>query len=467
MDQQGSLAKKKFYFMGICGTAMGAVAAALKDLGHDISGSDAAVYPPMSDFLLGKGIRILDGFEPGHVPLDADVIVVGNAMSRGNPEVEQMLNLRLRYLSLPETLKEYFLRGKRNLVISGTHGKTTTTSLVAWCLESAGQNPNFMIGGIPANFAQGSRLGTGSDFVVLEGDEYDTAFFDKRSKFIHYLPEIVAVNNIEFDHADIYGNLEEIKTAFRRMLRVVPGNGLVVVNGDDANCLDVAEGCFTPVVTVGFGEQCARRIENVAYRFGASGFSLQGESYELPMAGEFNVRNAAMAATVALAAGLSPQEVRRALASFKGIARRQEVRGETVRGIRVIDDFGHHPTAMAQTLKAMRQQYPDRKIWALFEPRSNTTRRNVFQEELPAALRHADAVCIASITNHKGVPPDARLDPVRVMDRLREWGREAYHEPDADAIVARLKDKAGDGDLIVVFSNGGFGGIHRKLLEAL
>lgn len=467
MTDERSTAAKKFYFMGICGTAMGAVAGALKDLGYEVSGSDSSVYPPMSEFLESKGIRVLDGYAAEQVPEDADVIVVGNAMSRGNPEVERMLSLRLRYLSLPETLKEFFLRGRRNLVVTGTHGKTTTTSMVTWLLESAGRKPNFMIGGLPGNFGQGSRLGTGSEFVVLEGDEYDTAFFDKRSKFIHYLPEIVVVNNIEFDHADIYANVEEVKLAFRRMLRVVPGNGLVVINGDDPNCREVVQGGFTPVVSVGLGPECQRRIGEIEYRFGASRFRLEGETYEVPMAGEFNVRNAAMAVTVARAVGLSAEEIRRGLAGFKGIARRQEVRGETVRGIRVIDDFGHHPTAMQQTLLSMRQQYPGRRIWALFEPRSNTTRRKVFQEELPAALRHADAVCVAAVGNLNGVPPGERLDPERVVERLREWEREAYLDVDADAMVERLKAKAQDGDLIVVFSNGGFGGIHRKLLEAL
>ena len=467
MMENRNTSAKKFYFMGICGTAMGAVAAALKDLGYAVSGSDAAVYPPMSDFLLGKGIPILDGFHPDHVPLDADLIVIGNAMSRGNPEVERVLDLRLRYLSLPEVLKEYFLRGKRNLVITGTHGKTTTTSLVSWLLESAGKSPNFMIGGIPANFGQGSRLGTGSDFVVLEGDEYDTAFFDKRSKFNHYLPEIVVMNNIEFDHADIYANLDEVKLSFRRLLRVVPSKGLDIINGDDPNCLEVARGCFTPVITVGLGESCERRIEGVEYQFGSSRFTLQGETYEIPLVGEFNLRNAAMAVAVGREVGLTPDEIRLGLKTFKGIARRQEVRGETARGIRVIDDFGHHPTAMRQTLLAMRQQYPGRRMWALFEPRSNTTRRNVFQEELPAALRLADAVCVASVTNLKGVPPGERLDPERIVERLRQWDCEAYQEPDADAIVKRLAEKARDGDLIVVFSNGGFGGIHRKLLETL
>ena len=458
---------KHFYFMGICGTAMGAVAAALKDIGHRVTGCDANVYPPMSTFLEGKGIQILQGFDADNVPADADVIVIGNAMSRGNPEVESTLNQRLRYASLPEVLKDYFLRGKRNLVVSGTHGKTTTSSILAWLLEFAGQNPNFMIGGIPANFGKGSRLGGESDFVVMEGDEYDTAFFDKRSKFVHYLPEIAIVNNIEFDHADIYNNIGEIKLSFRRMINIVPGNGVVVTNGDDQNSLDVCENAHSTVLRVGFGENCDRRIENVDYQPSATAFDLNGESFSLPMVGEFNVRNAAMALMAAQEAGIPIGVLREGLAKFEGIARRQQLRGETARGIKVIDDFGHHPTAMRLALTAMRNQYRDQRIWALFEPRSNTTRRKIFQEELPEALSGADGVCISSVPDPEKVSDDDRLDPDQIVAQLRAKGRSAFHEVDADAIVDRLETEAQDGDVIVVFSNGGFGGIHDKLLQAL
>jgi len=325
----------------------------------------------------------------------------------------------------------------------------------------------FMIGGIPANFGRGSRMGTDSSLVVIEGDEYDSAFFDKRSKFVHYLPEIVLVNNIEYDHADIFGSLDEIKLSFRRMLNIVPANGLVVINGDDESCRDVAEGCFTPVTTVGCGESCSRRIREVGSGAGCTRFAWGGVEYDLPMVGEFNVRNAAMALVAAEAAGIPEADRIRGLTSFAGIARRQELRGETARGIRVIDDFGHHPTAMRLALAAMRQQYPEKRIWALFEPRSNTTRRKVFQDDLPLALEGADGVCVASVAHLNGVPAEQRLDPGRVVDRLRELGREAYQEADADAIVERLKGTVGDGDVIIVFSNGGFGGIHDKLLAAL
>lgn len=454
--------------MGICGTAMGAVAAALKDIGHQVTGSDAKVYPPMSTFLAEKGIEIKQGYDAANVPADADLIVIGNAMSRGNAEVESALNQRLLYTSLPEVLKEHFLRGKRNLVVTGTHGKTTTTSILSWLLEHAGKQPGFMIGGIPQNFGKGSRLGGESPFVVLEGDEYDTAFFDKRSKFVHYLPEVVIVNNIEFDHADIFDNLEQIKLSFRRLLNIVPQNGLVVINGDDKNCLSVAETCPAPVVKVGFGEGNDHRITAAEYAPEGSKFRLDGEPMFIPMDGEFNVRNAAMSSVAAAFAGLDTDEIRGGLEAFKGVARRQQLRGTTARGIQVIDDFGHHPTAMRQALTAMRKRFgAERRIWALFEPRSNTTRRRVFQDELPQALAQADGICISSVPDPEKFPEHDRLDPNRIVEALNVGDRRAFHEVDSDAIVERLKIEARDNDVIIVFSNGGFGGIHDKLLAAL
>lgn len=447
---------------------MGAVAAALKDIGHQVTGSDAKVYPPMSTFLAEKGIEIKQGYDAANVPADADLIVIGNAMSRGNAEVESALNQRLLYTSLPEVLKEHFLRGKRNLVVTGTHGKTTTTSILSWLLEHAGKQPGFMIGGIPQNFGKGSRLGGESPFVVLEGDEYDTAFFDKRSKFVHYLPEVVIVNNIEFDHADIFDNLEQIKLSFRRLLNIVPQNGLVVINGDDKNCLSVAETCPAPVVKVGFGEGNDHRITAAEYAPEGSKFRLDGEPMFIPMDGEFNVRNAAMSSVAAAFAGLDTDEIRGGLEAFKGVARRQQLRGTTARGIQVIDDFGHHPTAMRQALTAMRKRFgAERRIWALFEPRSNTTRRRVFQDELPQALAQADGICISSVPDPEKFPEHDRLDPNRIVEALNVGDRRAFHEVDSDAIVERLKIEARDNDVIIVFSNGGFGGIHDKLLAAL
>ncbi|MFK5922585.1 MAG: UDP-N-acetylmuramate:L-alanyl-gamma-D-glutamyl-meso-diaminopimelate ligase [Verrucomicrobiota bacterium] len=462
MDDQA----KHFYFMGICGTAMGSAAVALKERGYRVTGSDASVYPPMSTFLTSHGIELKEGYQAEHVPEDADYIVVGNALSRGNAEVETVLNRKLRYLSLPELLKEFFLRGKRNFVISGTHGKTTTSSMLAWLLQHAGLQPGFMIGGIPRNFGEGARL-MDSDFVVMEGDEYDTAFFDKRSKFLHYLPEFVVVNNIEFDHADIFDSIEDIKLSFRRMLNIVPSNGLVCINGDDANCLEVAENCPAPVKTVGMGEACDVRIEQVEYSGASSSFVIDAETYTINMGGEYNVRNAAMAVSGALFAGVDPEVIQAGLLKFEGIARRQEVRGVTDSGITVVDDFAHHPTAIREALIGMRRRFEGARVWAVFEPRSNTTRRKVFQNELPEALSEADAVCVCAVADPAKVAEDDRLDPELVMATLREKGVPAFYEAGADAIVERLKEESREGDVVIVLSNGGFGGIHEKLLSTL
>jgi UDP-N-acetylmuramate: L-alanyl-gamma-D-glutamyl-meso-diaminopimelate ligase len=301
---------------------------------------------------------------------------------------------------------------------------------------------------------------------VLEGDEYDTAFFDKRSKFVHYLPEVVIVNNLEFDHADIFDTIDDIKLSFRRMLNIVPRNGCVFVNGDDDNALDAASTCPAPVVSVGFGEGCDRQITEIEYAPERSAFTLDGARYEIAMDGDFNVRNAAMAACAASFSGLQQSEIRDGLAAFSGIARRQELRGEA-RGVKVIDDFGHHPTAIAGTLGAIRQRYPDGKIWALFEPRSNTSRRNMMQDELGQALCAADGVLVCAVPNADKVPNGQLLDVDTVISTVRAAGKQGFHEPDADAIVARLAPLTVEGDVIVVLSNGGFGGIHDKLLAAL
>jgi UDP-N-acetylmuramate: L-alanyl-gamma-D-glutamyl-meso-diaminopimelate ligase len=443
---------------------MGSVAAAMRDSGFVVSGQDDNVYPPMSTFLEGKGITITKGFDPADIPA-ADVIVIGNAMSRGNPAVEAVLNRKLYYLSLPETLKQFFLRGRHNLVVTGTHGKTTTTSLLTWIFESAGRQPSWLIGGIPENLGQGSCLRDSKHFI-LEGDEYDTAFFDKRSKFIHYLPELVIVNNIEFDHADIYNSLDEIKTSFRRLLNIVPGEGMVLLNADDPNCLDVAKTCPAPILEVGFSENAGNRIVNPRHEHGVSRFELLGATFEIPLVGDFNIRNAAMAASAAHFYGISIEEIRQALKTFKGIKRRQEVRGE-VKGITVIDDFGHHPTAIRETLAGLRSRYTGPRLWAVFEPRSNTTRRAVFQHDLPKAFAQADGVFIAQVARLDQLPEDQRLDPERVVADIAAQGKPSFYEPTADDIVEKLKPLVQSGDVIVVFSNGGFDGIHKKLLERL
>ena len=453
--------------MGICGTAMGSVAAAFRDAGYRVTGSDASVYDPMKSFLETRGIEILNGYRAENLPGDVDLFVIGNAQSRGHAEVEALLKRKAHYVSLPELLRDHVLRGKRNFVVSGTHGKTTTASVLAWIFESAGCNPSFVIGGIPENLDQGARF-TDSEICVMEGDEYDSAFFDKRSKFIHYLPEVAIVNNIEFDHADIFDDLAAVKRTFGHMMRLVPGNGLILLNGDDKNCSEVfAKEGHGPMKRVGLGEECEARITAIKYGEKGVDFVLEGEPYFLPLHGEFNLRNGAMAVTAARFGGVAPEHIRAALASFAGVKRRQEVRGITARGITVIDDFGHHPTAIREALIGLRRVYPGRRLWAIFEPRSNTTRRRVFQEALPAALAQADAVCLAAVARAEQLAADQRLDPDLLMETLRAGGRPAFYEPDANAIVERLAAEAHDDDVLVVFSNGGFDGIHQKLLNRL
>jgi len=444
---------------------MGSVAAALRERGFSVTGSDENIYPPMSIFLEKKGVAVQEGYRAENIPADVDVVVVGNAIKRGNPEVEAVLNRKLFYLSLPEVLKDHFLRGRHNLVVTGTHGKTTTTALLAWIMEKAGRKPGYLIGGLPKNLGQGARLND-SKYFVIEGDEYDTAFFDKRSKFIHYLPELVIVNNIEFDHADIFNNIDEIKLSFRRLLNVVPQNGMVLLNGDDHNCVEVARDCLAQMIEVGFSENCAQRIRDAAYSSDGSRFKLGDDSFEIPLIGEFNVRNAAMAATAARFYDVPSPKIRAALKSFSGIARRQEVRGEA-RGVKVIDDFGHHPTAIGQTLHALRHRYPGHRVWAIFEPRSNTTRRAVFQQQLPDALRVADGVFIAQVAKLEQIPQEERLKPEAVVDAIAAAGRPAFYEENANAIVDRIVPMLQPKDIVAVFSNGGFDNIHEKLLARL
>ena len=454
-----------FHFIGICGTAMGSVAAALQNRGYTITGSDQNVYPPMSDFLIKNNINVSVGHDENNIPDKVDLVVIGNAMSRGNVEVESVLNRKIPYTSLPELIKRYFLQGKRNIVITGTHGKTTTSSIIAHLLNDNGLNPNLMIGGIPLDIGEGGRF-TESEFFVIEGDEYDTAFFDKRSKFVHYMPEIVVVNNIEFDHADIFNNIEEIKLSFKRMLNIVPENGIVFVNGDDNDAVEVTENCRAPVIKVGANDNCDFKIENLNLESFNSSFSIKDNSYQLPMDGEFNVRNAAMAIAVSDFLNIDQQNIIESVSKFSGIARRQELRGEE-KNVKVIDDFGHHPTAIAATIGALKQRYPGSKIWAIFEPRSNTSRRNLLQSELEDSLSQADGVIISEVPNPEKVPDGELLDVESVIENLSSRGKEAFIGLSSDDIVNKLIPLTSSGDTIVVLSNGGFGGIHDKLLEAL
>jgi UDP-N-acetylmuramate: L-alanyl-gamma-D-glutamyl-meso-diaminopimelate ligase len=453
------------HFIGICGTAMASVAAALRERGIAVTGSDEGVYPPMSTFLEERGIAVQSGFSAAHLDRAPDLVVIGNAMSRGNPEVEATLAKRLRYCSLPELLKEGFIRGKRSVVVAGTHGKTTTTSLLAWVFEHNGRHPGFLIGGIPANLGQGARF-TDGEWFILEGDEYDTAFFDKRSKFLHYLPEVAILNNLEFDHADIFDDLAAVRRSFSHFIRLVPPDGLLLANGDDPNLADLIRVQWCPVRRFGLGADNEVRAEQLCLRGEGSEFQVSGHRFRIPLVGELNVRNALAVVAAARHCGFSDDQIQAAFDTFRGIKRRLEVRGEAD-GVTVVDDFGHHPTAIRETMHALRIKFPGRRLWAVFEPRSNTTRRNVFQRELARALSMADGIVVSEVARLALLKPEERLDPERLMADVRASGRPAAYLPDVERILAHLVEAVQPGDVVCVFSNGGFGGIHGRLLEAL
>lgn len=455
---------KRIHFIGLCGTAMGSVAVALHQQGWKVTGSDEKPYPPISDFLAKHHIPLSLGYSSENLPKEEALIVVGNAISRGNPELEAVLNRKLLYTSLPELLRTHFLQGRHNIVVAGTHGKTTTSSMIAWIFEVAQKNPSYLIGGIPNNLGQGAcfRNPDTSRYVILEGDEYDTAFFDKRSKFLHYLPELTIINNIEFDHADIFSNLEEIKLSFRRLLQLVPSEGMILLNGDDVNCLDIASYTSAPLVEVGFSENAGNRILSPWQKEGHCGFTLFGEAFDLPMTGEHNLRNAAMAVAAAHFYGIPLSTIRKALLEFQGVKRRQEIVA-TINGITIIDDFGHHPTAIRQTLEGLRARYNTARIWALFEPRSNTSRRAIFQKILPEAFAAAEGVIIGAVARAEQLSSSERLNPEQLVLDLIAMGKQAFYEPSTDEIIIRLQSLAQPGDVIVIFSNGSFDGLVKRL----
>ncbi|NGO38298.1 UDP-N-acetylmuramate:L-alanyl-gamma-D-glutamyl-meso-diaminopimelate ligase [Limisphaera ngatamarikiensis] len=456
---------RSVHFVGICGTAMASTAVALKQQGLQVTGSDLNPYPPMSTFLAQNGIEVMPGYSESNLRHRPDLVVIGNAISRGNPEAEYCLEHKLRYCSLPELLRERFIRGKRSIVVAGTHGKTTTAALLAWVFEHNGLRPGFLIGGLPLNFDGGARF-TDSEWFIIEGDEYDTAFFDKRSKFVHYLPECVILNNLEFDHADIFPDLAAIQRSFEQLIRLVPRNGLVLANGDDPNLRPLLGVRFCPVREFGLGEHNAVRAFNLQLGAGASLFEIPSYRFHINLPGEFNVRNALAVVACAKHYGLSNRQIQSAFDTFQGVRRRLEVRG-VADGVTVIDDFAHHPTAIRVTLEALRLKYPRQRLWAVFEPRSNTTRRRVFQKDLPGAFAPADCIVIAQVARLEQLDPEERLDPDQVVADLRAAGKQALYLPEVESIVSHLARETEGGDVVVIFSNGGFGGIHEKLLDRL
>jgi UDP-N-acetylmuramate: L-alanyl-gamma-D-glutamyl-meso-diaminopimelate ligase len=451
---------------------MATLAALLKRRGHDVQGSDQHVYPPMSDFLVAEGIKTFSGYAAEHITNGIDLFVVGNAISRGNPELETVLERKLRYCSLPEAIRDQFLWGARSIVLAGTHGKTTTTSLTAWLLTHGGLDPSLLVGGIALNFGDhGSsyRVGAGRDFVI-EGDEYDSAFFDKTAKFLKYLPDIAVINNIEFDHADIYADLEAVLLAFRRLVRLVPRNGLLLLGADSPHARALAPMAVSPVETFGLDEQATWRASDIEHRDGLTRFEVHREEtafgqFESPLLGVHNVRNALAAIAVGTRVGLSQATLADGLRQFKGIKRRLETVG-VASGVTVLDDFAHHPTAVHETLSALRTGYPGRRVWAVFEPRSASSCRRVFQDDFAKAFGAADEIVLAAVFR-SSLPESERLSADQLVTDLTKQGRHARYIPEIDDIVSTIVREHRDGDVVVLMSNGGFGGIHGKLLEAL
>ncbi len=447
------------HILGICGTFMGSLALLARELGYTVSGSDANVYPPMSTQLEAAGIALMDGYAAANLEPRPDQVIVGNALSRGNPEIEALLNARLSYVSGPQWLAEHVLPGRRVLAVAGTHGKTTTASLLAWLLESAGLAPGFLIGGVPRNFGVSARLGAAGAPFVIEADEYDTAFFDKRSKFVHYRPDVAVLNNLEFDHADIFADLAAIERQFHHLVRTVPGDGrLLVADGEPSLERVVEMGCWTPVERFGDAEESAWQL--VLERDDASRFRVihDGEDavVDWALTGVHNARNALAALAAAATCGVDLARGCAALARFQSPRRRQEVRGE-IAGVQVIDDFAHHPTAIATTLQGLRAATPLGRLLAVIEPRSNTMRLGTLRSRLAESVAEADRVWWYQ-------PPALDWS----LDELLETSPvPAQRIDDIDALVAALVDEAQRGDRIVVMSNGGFGGIHEKLLAAL
>ena len=457
---------RHIHFLGICGTAMGAVAVAMREQGFMVTGSDAKVFPPMSDFLRERGIALKEGYGPANIPDDTDLVVVGNAIGRGNAELEEVLNRRLPYQSLPETLRHYFLHGRRNLVVAGTHGKTTTAAMLTHILRTGGLNPAYMIGGIAEDLGQGASLHD-SETVVLEGDEYDTAFFDKGPKFAHYLPELAILNAVELDQLDIYPDLAAVKKAFGLLMRVLPENGVLIFNADDPNACEVAAQARAKTkFAVGLGASATMRATAVRHEPDASHFTLLGAEFSLPMVGEIYVRNAAMAIAAAHHCGVTPVAMQSALAGFRGVRRRQVLRGER-NGIRIVEDFGKHPTNIRETIKALRYRFPGARVWAAVDPRSNTMCRAAIQQALTTALAHADGALINAVDRPERFRSGEALDPAGIARELAARGLPAYAEAGPEGIVARLRELARPGDVVVLFSSGSFGGICEMLLRDL
>ena len=466
---------KHIHLIGICGTAMASLAGMLKQQGHHVTGSDAAAYPPMSDLLRELGIPVLEPYAESNLEPLPELVVVGNAISRGNVELEYVLDQRVPFCSMAAMLHDEFLVGREPLVVAGTHGKTTTTSMLAWIYEvasrrDAGFAPSFLIGGVAENFGT-SFMVRGTEPFILEGDEYDTAFFDKGPKFLHYFPDAVILTHVEYDHADIYADLASVKTAFRRLVNLVPRRGRVVAFDGSENVSECVAKAFCAVERYGFAANSHWRVTDLRHDGPMTRWTLLrgGKKFaelSLPMAGEHNALNATSAAALAAGQSVPLEAIVEALATFKSVKRRLEVKA-VAEGETIIDDFAHHPTAIRETLRALKERYPGQRLIAVLEPRSNTLRRNVFEGALVESLALADRVVVAAVFKSESIPVAERLVPDHVVARLAARGVPATVYPDADAIVGALAPEVRSGDVVAILSNGGFGGIYEKLPRAI
>ena len=459
------------HLVAICGTAMGSLACMLADRGFRVTGSDTDAYPPMSDQLRAASIEVQKGFAPEHVLSDRpDLVVIGNAVRRDNPEARAAIDGGLAYVSFCDAIHHFFLRGKHSVVITGTHGKTTTTSIVAWMLTHAGRDPSALIGGVFENFAGSFRLGEGPEFVI-EGDEYDTAFFDKTPKFLHYDARTLLVTSVEFDHADIYSSLEQIQDAFRTLIAGIPAEGVIIAASDADTVRAVLTGAKARVESYGFRDGAVWRVSDVAFDPEGTQFTVWRHDervarVRMPMHGRHNVENVLGAIAVCASLGLEPEAAARAMPEFHGVKRRQELRGEAG-GMAVIDDFAHHPTAVRETIAAIRSRYPERKLWAILEPRTNTSRRRFFENDFADALATADEVILAGVFRSDALPDDERMRPEKVIERIRAAGKKASYLAEVDEIIEHLARNRTGRDVALVMSNGGFGGIWDRLLARL
>lgn len=447
---------------------MASLAGLLKDAGYNVSGSDNNIYPPMSTLLANCGIAIKPGFKKENITADIDLVIIGNAVSKTNEEVQAVLDTGMAYTSFPEALSRFFLEGRKSLVVAGTHGKTTTSSLLSWVLHAAGRKPGFMVGGWLKNFDTNYQIPKG-DFFVTEGDEYDTAFFDKGPKFLHYRPYASILTSIEFDHADIYRDLDHIKEAFSNFVKLVDPSGFLIVEDSDSNIKDVITQARCAVETYGFSPEADWSVKSYQFQDGQGSFALRHKgrevgTFSVPMMGRHNALNAAAVTAVALKLGLSADEVRSALLGFRGVKRRQDIVGEQ-NGVVVIDDFAHHPTAIHLTLEAVKEAFPGCRLWAVFEPRSASSRRNVFQSTFPAGFRLADKAIIAGLFAPEKIKPEERLDPELMVKEMRRMGIDACLIPEVDEIVEFIGANSRPKDVVLVMSSGGFSGIHQKLLQ--